>query len=400
MRIAHICQWFIPGLSYQENFLPQEQARLGHDVWILTSDRVPPRLPADRDRFAPGFYEEDSVHICRLPSVMPIKSRGQVYLRNLLSTLREIEPEIIHIHGLWYLPTLQIMASRTRCTLVADDHADNGNLPSGPGNLIRFGFARWVCKRLCRQGGKIFSVNPFSRWFVTEVLHTPPDSVHFLPLGINTQTFYPDPAKRTQARTKLNLPRDACVFITTGRLTPGKGFELLIERFGEVYRAHPASRLIIIGSGSEAYETQLQRLAKESGIEDAFILLAWMAQDDLCTYYNAADVGVLPGKLGGIREILGVGRPLIVPDHLATGYFIEGGNGLAFSPGDPSSLGQAMLRYVRQPALRQEHGGKALEVARAHLSWRAIAADSLQVYSGLPRSQPTHQRKARRTGRD
>ena len=26
MRIAHICQWYIPGLSYQENFLPRELA--------------------------------------------------------------------------------------------------------------------------------------------------------------------------------------------------------------------------------------------------------------------------------------------------------------------------------------------------------------------------------------
>ena len=275
------------------------------------------------------------MHIWRLPSVMPIKSRGQVYLRNLRRTLREIEPEIIHIHGLWYLPTLQTMACRPSSTLVADDHADNGNLPSGPGNLIRFGFARWVCKRLCREGGKIFSVNPFSRWFVTEVLAAPPDNVHFLPLGINTQTFYPDPEKRKEAREQLSLPPDACVFITSGRLTPGKGFELLIERFGEVYRTHRASRLIIIGSGSKTYETQLRRLAKERGIEDAFILLSWMAQADLCTYYNAADVGVLPGKLGGIREILAVGRPLIVPDHLATRYFIERGNGLAFSPNDP-----------------------------------------------------------------
>ena len=386
MRIAHICQWFIPGLSYQENFLPREQARLGHDVWILTSDRVPPRLPADRDRFAPGLYEEDSVHIWRLPSVMPIKSRGQVYLRNLLSTLREIEPEIIHIHGLWYLPTLQIMASRTRCTLVADDHADNGNLPSGPGNLIRFGFARWVCKRLCREGSRIFSVNPFSRWFVTEVLGTPPDSVHFLPLGINTQTFYPDPEQRTEARRKLSLPQDACVFITSGRLTPGKGFELLIERFAEVHRTLSTSRLMIIGSGSRTYATQLRQLANRCGLDEAFTLLPWMAQSELCTYYNAADVGVLPGKLGGVREILAVGRPLIVPDHLATRYFIEQGNGLAFSPDDPSSLSHAMLQYARQSDLRQQHGEKSLEVARDHLSWRAIAADSLQVYSDVLKS--------------
>lgn len=383
MRIAHICQWYIPGLSYQENFLPQEQARLGHDVWILTSDRIPPRLPSDQGRFSPGRYEEDSVHVWRLPSVMPIRNRGQVYLRNLQASLGEIDPEVIHIHGLWYLPTLQMMACRTGSTLVADDHADNGNLPSGPGNLIRFGLARWVCRRLSREGSRILSVNPFSRWFVTEVLRTPPGNVHFLPLGINTQAFYPDPERREEARRKLRLSGDACLFVTSGRLTPGKGFELLIERFSEVHRIHRASRLMIIGSGAEAYETQLRDLASKYRVEEAFTLLPWMAQSELCTYYNAADVGVLPGKLGGIREILAVGRPLIVPDHLATRYFVEHGNGLLFAPDDPSCLSQAMLQYAQRPDLRQEHGERSLEVAREHLSWRAIAADSLQVYSDV-----------------
>ena len=40
MRIVHVNQFHIPGLSDQENILPHEQARLGHEVWILTSDRL------------------------------------------------------------------------------------------------------------------------------------------------------------------------------------------------------------------------------------------------------------------------------------------------------------------------------------------------------------------------
>ena len=172
------------------------------------------------------------------------------------------------------------------------------------------------------------------------------------------------------------------MFITSGRLTPGKGFELLIESFAEVHRTHHTSRLIIIGSGAGAYETQLKQLAEKHDVEEAFFLLPWMTQDELCAYYNAADVGILPGKLGGIREILAVGRPLIAPDHPATRYFVERGNGLTFPPDDPPRLSQAMLKYARRSDLRRQHGEKSLQVAQDHLSWRAIAADSLRVYSG------------------
>ena len=381
MRIAHVCPWFIPGLSYQENFLPSEQAKLGHEVWILTSDRIPPRLPAAVKRFAPGVYEEDSVKIMRMPSIMPLKNRGQVFLRNMHPALKGINPDIVHVHGLWFLPTLQVMMRSSGCALVADDHADNGNLPSGPGNIIRFGFARWVCKRIYGKGGIIFSVNPFSRWFVTEVLSTPPEAVHFLPLGINTRTFYPDSEKRREGRQKLDLPPEACVFVTSGRLTPGKGFELLLKAFSKIQRTQTTVRLMIIGSGSPVYESQLRRLSEGLEIEDAVIFLPWMSQEDLCTNYNAADAGVLPGKLGGIREILAVARPLIVPDHMATRYFVDRDNGSTFTPENPSSLSQAMLRYMEDSDLREKHGEKSLQVAREHLSWRAIAGESLRVYS-------------------
>ena len=218
MRIAHICQWFIPGLSYQENFLPQEQAKLGNDVWILTSDRVPPRLPASETRFPAGLYEEDSVHIRRLPSIMPLKNRGQVFLCDLHSALKKINPDVVHIHGLWFLPTFQVMArdsfrSLTSRPLMVDDHSDNGNLPTGPGNIVRFGFARWVCKRIVGKGGKVFSVNPFSRWFVTEVLGAKLEGVHFLPLGINTRTFYPDLKRKAEGRKKTStVPGGGCFY--------------------------------------------------------------------------------------------------------------------------------------------------------------------------------------------
>ena len=57
MRIVHVNQFFIPGLSYQENILPHEQAKLGHEVWILTSDRLPnpKKYPGSQGRLPQGI---------------------------------------------------------------------------------------------------------------------------------------------------------------------------------------------------------------------------------------------------------------------------------------------------------------------------------------------------------
>ena len=385
MRIAHVNQFFIPGLSYQENILPHEQAKLGHEVWILTSDRLPnpKKYPGSQGRLPQGIFRENSVRIWRLPSIMPIKSRGQVYLRNLNRAIYSIRPDVVNTHGLRFFPVLQVLCKRPFFVHVGDDHSDNGNLPSGPGNVIRFGVAKWVCRRLGRQGSKIFASNPFAHWFVNEAFAARPDSVYLLPLGVNTCTFYPDSVKREAWRNRLELPEDVCVFITSGRLTSGKGFELFFRAFADVHRHCPATRLAIAGSGPPEYEAQLHGLAKDLNVEGAVTFLKWMAEGDLCACYNAADVGVMPGKLGGMKEILGVGRPLIVPDHLATGYLVERGNGLTFAPDDRASLARAMLRYAENSDFRKQHGEKSLQVSRHHLSWAKIARDSLQVYADL-----------------
>lgn len=385
MRIVHVNQFFIPGLSYQENILPHEQAKLGHEVWVLTSDRLPnpKKFPGSQGRLSQGIFRENSVRIWRLPSIMPIKSRGQVYLRNLNRAIYSIRPDVVNTHGLRFFPVLQVLSKRPFFVHVGDDHSDNGNLPAGPGNVIRFGVGKWVCRRIGRRGGKIFTSNPFAQCFVNEVFAARPDSVHLLPLGVNTCTFCPDSVKREAWRNRLELPEDVCVFITSGRLTPGKGFELFFRAFADVHRHCPATRLAIAGSGPPEYEAQLHGLAKDLNVEGAVTFLKWMAEGDLCACYNAADVGVMPGKLGGMKEILGVGRPLIVPDHLATGYLVERGNGLTFTPDDRASLARAMLRYAENSDLRKQHGEKSLQVSRHHLSWAKIARDSLQVYADL-----------------
>ena len=385
MRIVHVNQFYIPGLSYQENILPHEQAKLGHDVWILTSDRLPhpKKYPESKGRLPQGIYREDSVQIWRLPSFVPVKSRAQVYIRNLNRTIYRLRPDVVNTHGLRFFPVIQVLSKRPFYVHVGDDHSDNGNLPTGPGNVIRFGIGKQVCRQIGRVGGKVFTSNPFAQWFVKEVYAAPAENVLLLPLGINTRTFYPDPEKREAWRNRLGAADDVCIFVTSGRLTPGKGFELFFRAFEEVHRRCPDTRLAIAGSGTSEYEAQLNRLARDLGISDVTIFLKWMAERDLCAVYNAADVGVMPGKLGGMKEFLGVGRPLIAPDHLATAYLVERKNGLTFTPDDRVSLASAMLDYAGNPELRNRHGKAALHLSRNQLSWAEIARDSLRVYEDL-----------------
>ena len=80
-----------------------------------------------------------------------------------------IRPDVVNTHGLRFFPVLQVLSKRPFFVHVGDDHSDNGNLPTGPGNIIRFGVGKQVCRHIGRLGSKIFTSNPFAEWFVKEV---------------------------------------------------------------------------------------------------------------------------------------------------------------------------------------------------------------------------------------
>ena len=79
MKIVHIQPYYQPGFGYQENCLPAEQARLGHEVAILTSTRYSPvrdydakwgNVLGERKSARPGVSWDNGVKVVRLPVLL------------------------------------------------------------------------------------------------------------------------------------------------------------------------------------------------------------------------------------------------------------------------------------------------------------------------------------------
>lgn len=76
--------WHIPHMGYQENFLLAEQQKLGHEVFIVTSDRIPLFKGFENtfwcisnDRIvSKGKFEEKGVTIFRLSRIFEIRDGG------------------------------------------------------------------------------------------------------------------------------------------------------------------------------------------------------------------------------------------------------------------------------------------------------------------------------------
>jgi glycosyltransferase involved in cell wall biosynthesis len=383
MKIAHVLHPYQPDLGYQENYLPAKQRKLGHDARIFTSNYVPAE-DGDNVMYDTGRHEYKSVPTYRLETRLNVDSMEKVYLKGLRSALATFDPDVIHAHGLYSITTLQcaLYALLDDVELFVDVHVDNDNIHiDTPGKKLLFGSHRLLGLPFLTHAARlIFPVNPRAREFLIDELGVSAEQVEFLPLGVDTEVFYPK-AATAEFRTQLGFRSDQFVIISSGNLNETKDLDVLIRAFGQVQAKHPEARLLLVGPCSDEYQRSLEGLISAFGLEEFVQFEGRVPHERLAEYYNAADIGAWAGKLGiTIIEAIGCGLPVVVCESNATSFLVANDNGLRFDRGDVSELAARLTTYLSDPDIGRRHEKNAESYATERLSWDTIAEESIRFY--------------------
>jgi glycosyltransferase involved in cell wall biosynthesis len=149
-----------------------------------------------------------------------------------------------------------------------------------------------------------------------------------------------------------------------GRLTPQKGFDLLINAFSQVATAHSTWELRILGEGEDL--AALQRHAADFGIADRVQFLGWM--DDPNPFLANASLFVLASRWEGFPNAL---LQAMAHGAAVIGFACDSGpeeiirqdvDGLLVLPEDVGALAAAMDRLMGNLAERTQLGQRAREV--------------------------------------
>lgn len=386
MRIVHIMTWYTPNRGYQENCLPYEQMKLGHDVEIITSNRLPLNCrKKPNDRIYPGIYYDKGVKIYRLPSFFEVRSIGQLWLKGLNKKLIELNPDIVHAIGLMTIPTFQALRynKKKKFKLFVDDHTDNDNFHVNTifKKICLKLFEVFILPHLRNDVAKFLPVNPFSERFLITKFKIPKAKIELAPLGADNELFRQDKEKRKRIRKKLGIEEDEILIISSGNFDQTKDIDILIKAMAKLCEKHENMKLLLLGKGPEDYMNGIYNKIKESGINHKILMHDFVQHEKLPGFYNAADIGVWPGKLGiTIIEALGVGLPIVVCKSKATEFLISNDNGLSFERKDVSDLTTKLEKYVRDYEMRERHGKNSFELVKKELSWKALAKRSIETY--------------------
>jgi glycosyltransferase involved in cell wall biosynthesis len=156
------------------------------------------------------------------------------------------------------------------------------------------------------------------------------------------------------------------VVVAAGRLTPQKGFDMLIPAFAQVVARHPEWTLRICGGGPQ--RGRLAKLIMEHDLSNNVLLMGPVKRLDL--QMSEASMYVLSSRFEGLPmvmiEAMSLGLPVVSFDcPTGPGDVIEDGkSGLLIADGDIDALAAGMLRVIEDEPLRHALGAGAAARAK------------------------------------
>jgi glycosyltransferase involved in cell wall biosynthesis len=176
----------------------------------------------------------------------------------------------------------------------------------------------------------------------------PGESVHTISGGTDIQRFTPTEDKQA-VRQALNLPPHCRLVLSIRRLCPRMGLHNLVEAMPALLAQHPDVLLLIGGQGPE--RKHLEQRIREQRLENSVRLIGFVPDELLASYYQAADLFVLPTvALEGFglvtTEALACGTPVIGTNVGATPEILLGLSPDLIVPGTtPQALARTILKF-------------------------------------------------------
>lgn len=313
---------YFEGMQYQENLLTKYYLKRGVEVIIIAStfDSLNDYC-ADKynHNIKPSIEKYDSLTIYRLRYLINLFNRVKK-LTSIYPILSEHKPDIIFVHDIQFnLHEAVLYKNRNpNCKIIMDYHADYSN--SGKNwlsiNILHKIVRKYYLTQFLKYIDKIYPIVPGSMRFLNDIYNIPYDKMELLPLGVDSDLINEIKISGigTKIRIDLNIPENAIVIFTGGKLVPNKKTEILIEAIKEL--GLNDLYLIVVGevpSEFQAYRQQLYALM----VSDKIKYVGWVKGTDVYNYMGACDIAIFPGTQTVLwQQAIGMGLALIISKYV------------------------------------------------------------------------------------
>ncbi len=187
------------------------------------------------------------------------------------------------------------------------------------------------------------------------------------------------------------------IVLAAGRLSPEKGFAVLVEAAATICKENPGTGVVLFGEG--VLRGELEHRISQLGLAERFLLPGF--RTDLDSLIGAADVVVLPSYTEGLPNVAleasAAGVPVVAtavggtPEAVADGI-----SGFLVPPGQPAPIAAKVSELLRDSVLRAKFALAGRERMRTLFTFEAQATAYLKLIDTLNPSSPHLARRSRR----
>lgn len=350
----------VGGISAHVYELSRALCELDHRVCIIT------RLLSPRDD---AFVKRESMDIYRVRLRWAAPLYGGQINRFIQAKLAEIQPDLIHIHGMAPLEGYRIKG----IPLAYTNHTSGYLQRIQKGGMRRMALLR-----------RLFAKPQLFLAPSRELLEIPfPIEAKkvFIPNGVDATKYRFDPHARNEIRASLGLHDQHVLGILTRRLVPKNGVIHLARatRFLDDERL----RLLLIGDGPERGAVSA---CLSEHFDGRFTMLGAKSHDEIIPYYSAADFSILPSlmeatSISGL-EAMASSLPLVgtrvggIPDLIE-----EGMNGFLCDKEDDADLAQKINQLLAVDL--RAFGAHSRKMVEERFAWPQIARSTVKAYEEI-----------------
>jgi L-malate glycosyltransferase len=331
----------------------------GHEVHLITYDPMKRILHGVTEHVISSYWK--NLYLSFIPRHIAIK--------RLVKTIR---PDIIHAHFIakygFHLPDLQF-----RPTVVSAWGDDVLILPK-KSRLIA-----WYTKKVLHSADLVYAVSHNIGDHIVSDFSLPETKVHYLPFGIDTDLFIPQPDAGTWRTNTIQIFSNRGFF-------PVYDTKTLVRGFALAFKQNPALRLTLKGEGPEEHE--IRELVTRLGMDNQVIFRKKTAYADVPRDYQDADIfittSVSDGTPVSVLEAMASGLPCITTSVGGIPEWIEHKvTGLLIQPGSPEQVAEAIISLARDPQLQKRLGMAARNRILKSGQWNTLMAQAEKDYLAL-----------------
>lgn len=364
MKIAQVSHTYLPhlgGIEFYVKRLADDLKKQNIGVDVLTTD-----MDTSKDgRKEEAKYFKTSFSFMRNP-----------FSLEMLKYLKNNSYDIIHVHNVWFLPSLESVILRRKAKIITTMHGvypDNSNWKLRLFLNLYKPFAKYILNK----SYQIIVLSNSEKEKLMSIFKINPEKIVVIPNGIQIQNY-----KRIK---KDNI------ILFTGRIIPDKNPDLLIKAAGILNNKFKDFKIVFIGPIEERYKSELENIANKLNLTDKIVFIPSLDQSnliqkkELMNFYKESKIFISIGSWEGLptrsMEAMQFETPCITYSSGGSSELvIDNFNGFVISSLDEKLLVEKIYTLMTNKKLAEKFGKNARKTIKKDFDWEKLSEKILNIY--------------------